>query len=315
MSTQVKKRIVAAFGRSTFGNNYPEQKNAVKQAATAVADLVEDGYDVVVTHSNGIQVGQIHTAMTEFHRLDPSYPVAPMTICTAMSQGYIGYDLQNAIRTELISRGIFVPVCTIITQTRVEPFDRAFTHPTKVIGRVMNEQEAKEEEEKGNYVTKVGENQYRRILASPNPISIYEMDAVKALVDAGQIVIAGGGGGIPVLQQGANLRGASAVIEKDLTAGRMAEELAADDLLFLTRIDKVMLNYGTKDETPIDRMTVSEAQEYLAANQFESGSMRPKIEAAINFVSGFSTRRAIIAALGHTDDAIKGRCGTIIVNG
>lgn len=198
-------RIVVALGRNAFGETFPEQQKNVKKAAEAIADLVEAKYEIVITHSNGPQVGMIQTAMTEFARLDKRYTVAPMSLCGAMSQGYIGYDLQNAVRSELLNRGIFKPVSTVITQVRVDPFDKAFNHPTKVIGRYMTAEEAEAEEEKGNHV--VEENgSYRRIIASPRPVDIYEIDAVKALIDAGQIVIAAGGGGIPVMEQGTKLK-------------------------------------------------------------------------------------------------------------
>src|SRR5574344_560604 len=190
------KRVVVALGHAAFGTVFKDQKDAVIHAAKAIADLVEEKYQVVITHSNAPQVGMIHTAMTEFSRLDPSYTVAPMSICSAMSQGYIGYDLQNAIRTELLDRGIFKTVTTLITQVRVDPFDPAFTNPTKIIGRLMTDAEAHAEEEKGNHVIKV-DNGYRRIIAAPKPIEIYEIDAIKALLDANQVVIACGGGGIP----------------------------------------------------------------------------------------------------------------------
>ena len=190
-------KIVVALGRNAFGETFPEQKANVAKAARAIADLVEAKYQVVITHSNGPQVGMIQTAMTEFARLDSKYTVAPMSLCSAMSQGYIGYDLQNAIRTELLNRGIYKTVSTIITQVKVDPFDRAFNNPTKVIGRYMTKEEAEAEEAKGNYVVEE-EKGYRRIIAAPKPMDIYEIDAVRALLDAGQVVIAEGGGGIPV---------------------------------------------------------------------------------------------------------------------
>lgn len=184
------KKIVVALGRNAFGDTFPKQQENVKKAAKAIADLVEEKYEVVITHSNGPQVGMIQTAMTEFSRLDSKYTVAPMSVCGAMSQGYIGFDLQNAIRTELLNRGIYKPVSTIITQVRVDPFDKAFHNPTKVIGRYMTKEEADLEEHKGNYVTYEESSEgkgYRRIIASPQPIDIYEIDAIKALVDANQL--------------------------------------------------------------------------------------------------------------------------------
>lgn len=224
-----KQTLVVALGRSAFGETFPEQRKNVSKAAKAIADLVEANYRIVITHSNGPQVGMVHTAMTEFSRLDDRYTVAPMSLCGAMSQGYIGFDLQNAIRTELLNRGIFKPVSTIITQVKVDPFDKAFSNPSKVIGRYMSKEEADAEERKGNYVVEE-EKGYRRIIAAPQPLDIYEIDAIKALVDADQIVIAGGGGGVPVLEQGTVLKGASAIIEKDLTAAKLAELLHADTL-------------------------------------------------------------------------------------
>ena len=219
--------IVVALGRNCFGETFPEQKKNVKKAAQAVADLIESKYRVVVTHSNGVQIGMIQTAMNEFSRLDSKYTVAPVSLCGAMSQGYIGYDLQNAIRTELLNRGIYKTVSTIITQVKVDPFDKAFNNPTKIIGRHMSKEDADMEEEKGNYVVNDGEGGYRRIIASPRPIDIYEIDAIRTLCEANQVVIAAGGGGIPVLEQGTTLKGASAIIEKDYTAAKLADQLDA----------------------------------------------------------------------------------------
>ena len=248
-----EKRIVVALGRNAFGETFPEQKKNVKKAAQAIADLVEQKYQIVITHSNGPQVGMIQTAMTEFARLDndKNYTVAPMSLCGAMSEGYIGYDLQNAIRTELLDRGIFKPVSTIITQVRVDPFDKAFNHPTKVIGRVMTREEADAEEEKGNHVVPEGDG-FRRIIASPKPVDIYEIDAIEALLDAGQIVIAAGGGGIPVMEQGTTLKGASAVIEKDYTAAKLADMVDASHLMILTSKEQM----ETADGQAIGKISV-----------------------------------------------------------
>ena len=228
-----KKRVVIALGHRALGNTLPEQKEATKRTAKRIAQLVKEGAEVVISHSNAPQIGMIHTAMNEFGKYHPDYTYAPMSVCSAMSQGYIGYDLQNAIRSELIKEGIFKPVCTVLTQVTVDPYDEAFAEPVKVIGRVLNEQEAAEEEEKGNYVIRTGEG-YRRIVAAPKPQGIVEIDTIRTLLDAGQVVIACGGGGIPVLEQGTELKGASAVIEKDLTSGRLAQLLSADELMILT---------------------------------------------------------------------------------
>ena len=307
------KRIVVALGRNAFGETFPEQQTNVKKAACAIADLVEAKYQVVITHSNGPQVGMIQTAMTEFARLNPDdRTVAPMSVCGAMSEGYIGYDLQNAIREELLNRGIYKTVSTIITQVRVDPFDIAFSEPSKIIGRYMTKEEAEAEEEKGNYVTEEEPGKFRRIIASPMPIDIYEIDAVKALLDADQIVIAAGGGGIPVMEQGIDLHGASAIIEKDLASGLLAEELNADTLLILTSVEKVSLNKDTDKETYLGTISAEEAQTYMNEGQFAAGSMLPKIQAGLSFISKGENRRAIITDIAHAKDGYREKTGTII---
>ena len=208
----MKKRLVIALGHKALGTTFPEQKVAVKASAKVLAGLIENGCQLIISHSNAPQVGMIHTAMNEFSKFHSDYTGAPMSVCSAMSQGYIGYDLQNALRAELLKRGISKTVSTILTQVLVDPYDEAFYHPVKPIGRYMTEEEANAEEQKGNYVIKE-EQGYRRIVAAPRPKEIIEKDAILALVEAGQIVIACGGGGIPVLQHGSELKGASAIIE------------------------------------------------------------------------------------------------------
>jgi carbamate kinase len=249
--------------------------------------------------------------MTEFSRINSKYTVAPMSLCSAMSQGYVGYDLQNAIRTELLNRGIYKPVCTIITQVKVNPFDKAFHTPSKVIGRTMTEAEAELEEKKGNYVIKT-ENGYRRIIASPKPMDIYEADSIKALIDAGQIVIAGGGGGIPVFEQETTLKGASAIIEKDLTAAKLAALIDADYLLYLTGVDKVQIGFGTPEATEVDSLTIDEANSYIDQDVFAEGQMLPKIEGSVDFVSARAGRKAIITSLTKALAALAGKTGTTI---
>ena len=306
------KKIVVALGRNAFGETFPEQKANVAKAAKAIADLVEAKYNIVITHSNGPQVGMIQTAMTEFARLDSRYTVAPMSLCGAMSQGYIGFDLQKAIRTELLNRGIYKTVSTIITQVKVDPFDRAFSNPTKVIGRYMTEEEAKAEEAKGNYVVKEDKG-YRRIIAAPKPQDIYEIDAVRTLLDAGQIVIAAGGGGIPVLEQRTVLKGASAIIEKDYVAARLAELIDADTLLFLTAADKLVINEGTDKEQSFDTIKASELKEYVNEDNMGAITTLPKVSAAVEFVLAGNERKAVIANLESAKDALAGKCGTTIL--
>ena len=309
------RKVVVAIGRNALGDTFPEQKENVKKAASAIADLVESKYEVVITHSNGIQIGMIQTAMTEFSRLDSKNTVAPMSVCGAMSLGYIGFDLQNAIRTELINRGIYKPVATIITQVRVDPFDPAFNNPTKVIGRYMTKEEAELEEQKGNYVTyedNGNEKGYRRIIASPKPIDIYEIDTIKTLIDAGQLVIAAGGGGIPVLDQNTGLKGASAVIEKDYTAAKLADMIDAGDLLILTSKEGVRINKGEENERFLGNITVKEAQELIGDKHFNILTSLPKVEASINFVSAGENRRSIITSLNKAKEGILGKSGTVI---
>lgn len=306
-----KKRIVMAIGHKDMGTNLPEQKEAVKRTAKVIADFIQDGWQVAIVHSNAPQVGMIHTAMNEFGKQHDGYSSAPMSVCSAMSQGYIGYDLQNGIRAELIKRGIYKPVSTVLTQVTVDPYDEAFYTPVKVVGRVMNEEEAKEEESKGNHVKAV-EGGFRRIVASPHPVDIVEIDAIKALMDADQIVIACGGGGIPVMEQGYNLRGASAIIEKDLATGLLAKEIDADVMMILTSVDNVTLNFGTDKEEPIHHMNIDEAKAYMEQGQFEFASMLPKISASVNFLEAGKGRKAIITSLDKAEDSLTGEAGTTI---
>ena len=306
-----KKRIVIALGHEALGSTLPEQQKAAARTAKAVADFIREDYQVVITHSNGPQVGMIHTAMNEFCRLYPEYTATPTSVCSAMSQGYIGYDLQNAIRTELLNRGIYKTVSTVLTQVVVDPYDEAFYHPAKVIGRVMTKEEAEEEEKKGNHVTEV-EGGYRRIVASPKPMDIVEIDAISALSDADQVVIACGGGGIPVLAQNNRLQGASAVIEKDLAAVKLAELLDADMLVILTSVDKVCLNYGKEDEVKLDTLSLADAKKSLAAGEFGEGTMAPKIEAAIDFIGESAIRSVLVTKLNKEAGEITGGMGTLI---
>ena len=293
-----KKRIVIALGHDALGTTLPEQQAAAKKTAKAIADFVKEDYQIIISHSNGPQVGMIHTAMSEFCKIYPEYTATPMSVCSAMSQGYIGYDLQNAIRTELLNRGIYKPVATVLTQMTVDPYDDAFYHPTKIIGRIMS---AEEEEKKGNHVVEV-EGGYRRIVAAPKPMEIVEIDTIRALADADQVVIACGGGGIPVLAQENRLKGASAVIEKDLAAGKLAEAVDADMLVILTGVEKICLEYGTASEQPIDHMTTAQAKKYMEEGQFGEGTMKPKVEAALDFIGNSAVKSVLITKLGSGTD-------------
>lgn len=306
-----KKRAVVSLGHHALGYTILEQWDAVKETAKALADLVEADYQLVITHSNGPQVSMIHKAMTELRRLYPDYTPAPMCVCSAMSQGYVGYDIQNSLKAELLSRGISKSVSTILTQVSVDPYDEAFYEPAKVIGRYMTPEEASMEERKGNYVKKddVG---FRRVVAAPKPIDIIELPAIRALLDADQVVIACGGGGIPVIEQKHALKGASAVIEKDCIAAKLAKDLKADELIILTGVDQVQTGFGTKDASAISEMNLDKANEYMQAGEFGEGTMKPKIEAAIEYLNSCPDGRVMITSLSATHDALRGRTGTII---
>ena len=308
----MKKRVVVALGHRALGTTLPEQKVAVKKTAGVIADLIKAEYQVAITHSNAPQVGMIHTAMNEFGKTHQDYTPAPMSVCSAMSQGYIGYDLQNGIREELLDRGIYRTVSTILTQVIVDPYDEAFYTPTKILGRYMNVEEANKERKKGNYIVEEPGKGYRRIVSAPNPVRIVEIDAIRALLDADQIVVACGGGGIPVLEQDHHLRGASAVIEKDLAAGRMAEEINADELIILTSVEKVKINMGRPQEEELGEINLGQAKQYMEEGHFGEYNMLPKFSASVSFIEKGEGRSALITSFDKLNDALKGRTGTWI---
>ncbi len=308
----MKKKVVIALGHRALGTTFPEQQIAVKESAKVLADMAQTGCQLIITHSNAPQVGMIHTAMNEFAHFHSDYTGAPMSVCSAMSQGYIGYDIQNALRAELVKRGIFKTVSTILTQVLVDPYDEAFYHPVKVIGRYLTKEEAEKEEAKGNHVVEESGNRYRRIVSAPKPQAIIEIDAINALLDAGQFVIACGGGGVPVMEQGNVLKGASAIIEKDYAAGKLAEMTNADVLLILTNEEKVEIDRDSAQPTILETLTAAEAREHIAKKQFGETAMLPKIQAAVDFVSGHEGREAIITNLEHALEAIEGKTGTHI---
>ncbi len=309
-----KKRAVVSLGHEALGYTILEQWDAVKVTAKALADLVESDYQLTITHSNGPQVSMIHKAMTELRRIYIDYTPAPMCVCSAMSQGYVGYDIQNALRAELLSRGISKPVSTILTQVTVDPYDEAFYEPTKVIGRYMSKEDAEIEIKKGNYVTEEPGKGFRRVVAAPKPIAIVEIDAIRTLADADQVVIACGGGGIPVIEQNHVLKGASAVIEKDSIAGKLADDLNADELIILTGVPCVYRNFNTEKQEPLHRLTVAEAKDLISQDQFEEGTMLPKIEAAVAYLEQNPDGRALITSLSAVSETIKGRNGTLITH-
>lgn len=309
-----KKRIVIALGGNALGNTLPEQMVAVKITAKAIVDLIEEGCEVVVAHGNGPQVGMINNAMAALSRENPNQPNTPLSVCVAMSQAYIGYDLQNALREELINRGIEdVPVATMITQIRVDENDPAFQAPSKPIGHFMTEEQAKIAEEKYGYIMKEDSGRgWRRVVASPKPAEIIEIGAIRSLVNDGQIVIACGGGGIPVTRQGNHLKGASAVIDKDFASCLLADQLDADFLIILTAVEKVAINFGKPEEKWLNDLSVAEANQYVEEGHFAPGSMLPKVQAAVMFAESKPGRTALITLLEKAKEGILGNTGTRI---
>ena len=309
-----KKRIVIALGGNALGNTLPEQMTAVKITAKTIVDLIEEGCEVVVAHGNGPQVGMINNAMAALSRENPNQPNTPLSVCVAMSQAYIGYDLQNALREELLNRGITdIPVATMVTQIRVDEADPAFQNPSKPIGHFMTKEQAAHAEEAYGYVMKEDAGRgYRRVVASPKPAEIIEIGAIRSLVNDGQLVIACGGGGIPVTLQGNHLKGASAVIDKDFASCLLAKELDADFLIILTAVEKVAINFGKPEEKWLDELDTAQAKQYISEGHFAPGSMLPKVEAAVEFAESKQGRTALITLLEKAKDGILGKTGTRI---
>lgn len=309
-----KKRIVIALGGNALGNTLPEQMKAVKLTARAIVDLIEEGCEVVVAHGNGPQVGMVNNAMIALTHEDANQPNTPLSVCVAMSQAYIGYDLQNALREELLNRGITdIPVATMITQVRVNLDDPAFDAPSKPIGKFMSKEEADLLTEKYNYIMKEDSGRgYRRVVASPKPQEIIEIGTIRNMVNSGDLVIACGGGGIPVTLNGNHLKGASAVIDKDFASCLMAKELDADVLIILTAVEKAAINFGKPNEEWLGDITVDDANRYIEEGHFAAGSMLPKMQAAVDFAASKPGRQALITLLEKAKDGIQGKTGTRI---
>ena len=307
-----KKRIVIALGHDALGTTLPEQQAAAKKTAKAIADFVKEDYQIIISHSNGPQVGMIHTAMSEFCKIYPEYTATPMSVCSAMSQGYIGIDLQNAIKYELYSRNIEGKVSTILSQVEVDKNDPAFENPTKPIGRFLTKEEAEENEANGVRCMEDAGRGYRVVVASPMPQRIRELETIKTLVNAGHIVITCGGGGIPVISENGKLVGVNAVIDKDNASSLLAAQLGADYLVILTAVEKVAINFGKENQEWLSDLTVEQAKEYIAEEQFAKGSMLPKIEAAIRFAESGEGRRTLITLLDKAAEGIAGKTGTVI---
>jgi carbamate kinase len=310
-----KKKIVVALGGNALGSNLLEQMISVTDAVKPIADLIEEGYEVVITHGNGPQVGVIQDAMTLLSRENPEkHPHFPLSVCTAMSQGYIGYDITNKLREELLDRGIDKGVSCVLTQVEVDPDDPAFQNPTKPIGPFLTKEEAEAKKKLRNHVFIEDSGRgYRRVVASPKPISIIEINTIKDLADSGHVVIAAGGGGIPVFRAENNhLKGAPAVIDKDRASELLAEELDADFLIILTAVENAAINFGKPDEQKLGEISIEEAKKYMAEGQFAPGSMLPKVEAAVKFAESKPGRTALITLLEKAKDGINGKTGTRI---
>ena len=308
------KRIVIALGGNALGKNLHEQMDAVHVTAKAIADLIQDGHEVVIAHGNGPQVGMIQNAFAAYHKQEAKSDIMPLSMCVAMSQGYIGYDLQNVSGEELDRRGAHTHVATVLTQVAVDPADPAFQHPTKPIGAFMTEEEAKKlAAEKGIDVAEDAGRGWRQVVASPKPTEIIEIATIRALMNDGHAVIAAGGGGIPVIWEDKyHLKGVPAVIDKDFASECMAEQLDADMLIILTAVEKVAVNFGKPDQRGLDELTPEEARRYIAEGQFAPGSMLPKVEAAVKFAESKPGRKALITLLEKARDGIAGKTGTVI---
>ncbi|MDR5616305.1 MULTISPECIES: carbamate kinase [Arsenophonus] len=308
----MKKTIVIALGGNALGDGLDEQMAAVKTTAHAIADLIQQGHKVVITHGNGPQVGMINRAFEAAAKTAAHTPMLPMSVCVALSQGYIGYDLQNALSEELLNRGLSTPVASIITQVEVAADDPAFSNPTKPIGSFFSPQEAEKLIANGYQLKEDAGRGFRRVVASPKPIAIVEKETVKALLNAGQVVITVGGGGIPVVREGNHLRGVSAVIDKDWASAKLAEMIDADMLIILTAVEKVAINFGKHNEKWLERLNLDQAQRYINEGHFAKGSMLPKVEAALSFSCSRPGRETLITVLNKAKQGIEGKTGTIV---
>lgn len=308
----MSQRIVLALGGNALGDSLAEQMAAVQTTSNAIADLIEHGHQVVVTHGNGPQVGMIHVAFEAASMTYAHSPILPMSVCVALSQGYIGYDLQNALREALVNRGIEKPVATLITQVEVDENDPAFADPGKPIGSFFTKEEAEGMIAKGAHMKEDAGRGYRRVVASPMPVDIIEKDTVQLMLNAGQVVITAGGGGIPVTRHGNHLKGAPAVVDKDRASAKLAELIDADLLIILTAVEKVAINFGKPNEQWLDRLSIEEAKRYLAEGHFAIGSMRPKVEAALAFAESRPGRKTLITMLTKAKEGIEGKTGTVV---
>ncbi|WP_284693976.1 carbamate kinase [Paraclostridium ghonii] len=308
------KRLVIALGGNALGNNPEEQLELVKHTAKTIVDLCEEGYNVIVGHGNGPQVGMINLAMDFAANNGANTPSMPFAECGSMSQGYIGYHLQQSIKNELNSRKINKNVVSVVTQVVVDENDEAFKNLTKPVGMFYSKEEAEKiAKEKGfTFVEDAGRG-YRRVVASPQPKKIVELDTVKQLTDSGSIVITVGGGGIPVIEkEDGSLQGVAAVIDKDKSSAKLAKDLDAQMLVILTAVDKVCINFNKPDQKELDNISLKEAYEYKEQGHFAKGSMLPKVEACVDFVESATDGKALITSLEKAKEALHGKTGTII---
>ena len=310
----MKDKIVVALGGNALGNTPEEQIQAVRHTAKPIVDLIADGHEVIIAHGNGPQVGMINLAMDVASKSSAATPELPCPECGAMSQGYIGYHLQNAIREELLERDMQIPVATVVTQVIVDKNDSAFENPTKPVGAFYSKEEAEKlMTEKGFVMKEDAGRGYRRVVASPLPIDVAEKETIKTLVDNNQVVIAVGGGGIPVYAEGNKLIGIPAVIDKDFASAKLAEILDADYLIILTAVEQVAINFGKENEQWLSTLTINEAEKYIEEGHFAPGSMLPKVKAAISFAESKEGRKALITSLEKASAGIAGQTGTRIV--
>lgn len=307
------KRLVIALGGNALGNTPEEQLKLVRHTASTIVDLVKEGYDVIVGHGNGPQVGMINLAMESAANGGAGTPAMPFPECGAMSQGYIGYHLQQAIQRELKLRGISKECAAVVTQVAVDPEDPAFQNPTKPIGSFYSEEEAKTimAEKDFTFVADAGRG-WRRVVPSPKPCKIVELGVVENLVQAGVVVITVGGGGVPVIETEDGYKGVAAVIDKDRSCSKLALDVHADMLVILTAVDRVCINFNKPDQKELKEMTVEEARQYIAEGHFAPGSMLPKVEACIDYVTSSQGGMALITSLEKAKDALRGETGTII---
>lgn len=308
------KKIVLALGGNALGNNAEEQLELVKNTAKTVVDLISQGHKVVIGHGNGPQVGMINLAMEHSATQGGGTPAMPFPECGAMSQGYIGYHLQQAVQQELKTRGIQKEVACLVTQVVVDPADPAFAKPTKPIGSFMTKEEAdKIAAEKGYVFVEDAGRGYRRVVPSPQPKRIVELNVVNKLVEDDVVVITVGGGGIPVVETENGLQGTAAVIDKDKSCARLAQDLGADMLMILTAVDRVCINFNKPDQKALAQINLAECAQYISEGHFAPGSMLPKVEACMQFVESAAGREALITSLEKAGLAMTGETGTKII--